>query len=187
MSTLQRNGNQQLLREAEGYLDLISALADHYQLRTENVERLARRALATLDRIIDHTDRRSRWLHLRGLALKALGRYREAIVDLEEATELDPYNLHLWLDLGYCHRRGDRLDLAIQALEEALMIDGCDAIVHYNLACYWSLANSPKLAVAYLTRAVEIDSNYRDRIADERDFDPIRGHSAFAQLTRIVI
>jgi len=77
------------------------------------------------------------------------------------------------------------LDLAVHALEEALMIDSGEAQVHYALACYWSLGNSPKMAVAYLAKALDIDPGIRDRIAGESDFDPIRRHPDFSALIRV--
>ena len=101
--------------------------------------------------------------------------------------ELDAENLHTWLALGWCHKRNQRIDLAIQALEEAMSVDPTEAIIHYNLACYWSLANNPKLAVEYLAEAFTIDPNYRDLVADEPDFDPIRGDHDFRMLTSVIV
>ena len=43
-----------------------------------------------------------------------------------------------------------RLDLAIETLQDALDIEPGEAILHYNLACYWSLANNVQLALDFL-------------------------------------
>ena len=77
--------------------------------------------------------------------------------------------------------------MAIQALEEAITIDPDAAIIHYNLACYWSLAENAKLAVEYLAEAFSIDSNYRDLVGDETDFDPIRQDPEFRALTNVIV
>ena len=124
---------------------------------------------------------------LRGQALRIMERYREAIPSLERSAELDPSNIHIWLALGWCYKRSSRLDLAIQSLEEALSVDESQAIVYYNLACYWSLACNPKLALAYLTRAFELEPPYRDLVAEEPDFDPIRSHPGFRELTSVIV
>ncbi|HQU45491.1 MAG TPA: hypothetical protein PK867_21940 [Pirellulales bacterium] len=41
--------------------------------------------------------------------------------------------------------------------------------------------------MAYLSRAIALDSNYRDMIVDERDFDPIRSDPEFRALTQIIV
>ena len=77
-------------------------------MQPENRERLAMRALETLDGMEHRTDRRSHYLFLRGLALKTLERYSEAVFPLEEAADLDPENLRIWVLLGWCHKRCGR-------------------------------------------------------------------------------
>jgi Flp pilus assembly protein TadD len=113
--------------------------------------------------------------------------YGQAIDVLDQAAELDNSNIHVWLALGWCHKRTGRLDKAIESLEEALQVDDRQAIVHYNLACYWSLAKNVKWAVEYLERAFELDPSYRDLVAQESDFDPIRGNPRFQELLTVIV
>jgi len=61
------------------------------------------------------------------------------------------------------------------------------AIVHYNLACYWSLARNARLAVQYLEQAFELDPAYRDLVPVEHDFDPIREHPRFQELMTVIV
>ena len=185
MSQYQRIRREQLLREAEGYLDLLMSFPNCWQPRRSVRDQLAQRALDTLARLDKGAGRRADALHLTGQALRAMERYREAIAPLQEAAEFDPENIHIWLALGWCHKRTGRLDLAIQALEEALSADSSQAIIYYNLACYWSLAGNAKLAVAYLSRALDMDPDYRDLVGAESDFDPIRAHPHFQALTSV--
>ncbi|HEY2413907.1 MAG TPA: hypothetical protein VGI40_16770, partial [Pirellulaceae bacterium] len=60
-------------------------------------------------------------------------------------------------------------------------------IVHYNLACYWSLAGNVKLAVAYLSQAFDLEPEYRDLVQHEADFDAIRNHPHFQALTAVIV
>ena len=60
-------------------------------------------------------------------------------------------------------------------------------MLHYNLACYWSLARNRTLALRYLSRALEIDGNFRDLIADEPDFNPLRHDPEFVALTSVIV
>jgi Flp pilus assembly protein TadD len=183
----EQSRRQQALSEAEGYLDLISGLGD-WEPDSQVRDRLAERALEVLQQLSRETAwRRGQVLFLKGQALRLMKRYREAIEPLTESSQVDPENLHVWLALAWCHKRSGRLDLAIQSLEEALALEPDEAIVHYNLACYWSLANNPLLAVAYLARSFDLDSNYRDLVGSERDFDPIRNHPDFLALTSVIV
>ena len=50
MSRSLRTRRQQLLREAEGYLDLATVCSDRWGLKTQLRDRLAERALAQLER-----------------------------------------------------------------------------------------------------------------------------------------
>ncbi len=187
MTTLKHLRCQQILREAEGYLDLIIACSEPLQLSVAVRERLAQRALDTISNLDGRRGDRAQVAYLTGQALRAMERHLEAIEQLETAAELDSNNLHVWLALGWCYKRTSRLDLAIQSLEEALALDPGRAIIYYNLACYWSLASNSKLALEYLTRAFELDPSYRELVADESDFDPIRHDPRFQELTSVIV
>lgn len=187
MFTYQRIRRKQLLRESEGYLDLATVFADRWPLDTTLRDRLAQRALDALVQLDSISGCKALVTYLRGQALRIMERYREAISSLERSAELDPSNIHIWLALGWCYKRTGRIDLAIQSLEEALSIDSSQAIVYYNLACYWSLAQNAQHALVYLTRALQIDESYRYLAAEERDFDPIRDHPGFQELTSVVV
>ncbi len=80
-----------------------------------------------------------------------------------------------------------RIDLAIESLEEALVVEPRDALIHYNLACYWSLANN-KRQVAHLPYATfDLKDHYRSLVAEESDFDAIRSDPAFQSLVRVTV
>ena len=175
------------IREAEGYLELLMACADRWELEPAVRDPLGGRALNVLMRL-DPGDRRSpHVLYLQGLAYRVMERHDEAVVPLQEAAELDPKNIHVWLTLGWCFKRTGRLQAAIEALDEALAVDPSQAILHYNLACYWSLAGHAELALEHLAIALDLGPEYRDMAADEPDFDPIREHPDFRELTSVVV
>jgi tetratricopeptide (TPR) repeat protein len=178
---------KQILREAEGYLDLAMVFLDRWPLSARQRDKLAQRALDALARVDSESACRPTVVFLRGQALRVMRKYQEAIEVLERAAELDPENIHTWLALGWCYKRIGRLDLAIQSLEEALTVEESQASVYYNLACYWSLAHNAKLALAYLAQALDLDPSYRDLIARESDFDPIRDDPGFRDLTSVIV
>jgi Flp pilus assembly protein TadD len=162
---------QQLLLQAEGYLEL----------------GMARHALDVLTRCGDPETLPDHGLYLQGQCLRELGRYHDALGPLSRAAQACPDNISIWLALGWCYKRTGKLDRAIEALEEALAVEPEDALVHYNLACYWSLAKNKRQAITYLSRAFDLEEGYRALVGDEPDFDPIRDDPAFRALLRVVV
>lgn len=178
--------DRRLLREAEGYLELVQA-PPLGELSAEAGRMLGERCLATLQRLSPPLTRRVPATMMRGYALKLAGRFAEAIGAFEAAGRLDPENTHIHLALGWCHKRSGRLDLAIQALEAGLEVDPREPILYYNLACYWALSRNAKLAARYLSRALDLDENLRELIATEADFDAVRHLAVFQAVTDVIV
>ena len=170
MKARQRVRLKQLEREAEGYLEL--DMAEH--------------ALHALDRLEDARPS-PRALYLRGEALRELKRYEQAIRPLRRAARAGPDNVHVWLALGWCYKRTGQIGSAVQTMERAVEAEPGNALVHYNLACYLSLAGDKDRALAHLSRAFARDARYRRLVHDEPDFDPIRSDPDFQALTSIIV
>jgi tetratricopeptide (TPR) repeat protein len=187
VSVINRLLRQQLVREAEGYLDLVGVLEEQWPLPSEIRERLVCRSLAVIERLGDAAALSPQIQLIKGQALRALGRYKDALEPLVAAAQADPQNIDTWLALGWCHKRVGRLDLAIESLEEALDLEPGSALVNYNLACYWSLARNKRQALAYLSHALTLDSSFRHLIDGEHDFDALREDADFQALTAITV
>lgn len=187
MQSIERIRRQRILNEIEGYLELLMLFDDALAAQAANRHRIAQRALDSLDRLAEGTRAGAIAQHLRGQALRALDRFAEAVIPLRAAADLEPENLHIWLALGWCYKRCDRLDMAIESLQEAITAKPATAIVHYNLACYWSLAHNVEAALSHLAIAFELDSDYKELVHKERDFDPIRNDPGFRQLTALLV
>ncbi|MBN2024709.1 MAG: tetratricopeptide repeat protein [Pirellulales bacterium] len=171
MSARERIRQRRIVTMAEGYLELGLPLL----------------ALESLARLGDPANFSSQALYLMGDALIALGRHAEAIAPLEQAAEIAPGNLLIWLSLGWCHKRTGHVNRAVAALEEALVAEPGEAIVHYNLSCYLSLSGDKRRALAHLAKALLIDPNFRDLVDAEPDFDPIRSDAEFQALTSVIV
>jgi len=85
--------------------------------------------------------------------------------------------------LAWCHKRTARLDAAIKDIQRALEVEPEEALLHYNLACYLSLAGRKRSALTHLARAFALDASYRELTGSEPDFDPIRSDPQFRALT----
>ena len=187
MTEYNRTRRKQILREAEGYLDLATACTEQLSLQLATRDRMAERALEALGRLDVVGRNRVEALFWEGQAYRVMERYSDAILALDKAAELEHDNVHVWLALGWCHKRTGRLDKAIESLEEALQVNDRQAIVHYNLACYWSLVRNVKFAIRFLEQAFELDPAFRDLVAEESDFDPIRDHPRFQELMSVIV
>ena len=162
---------QQQIRQAEGYLEL----------------GMPQQAISTLEKFGAGEHVPASVFYLRGEALRSLGRWTDAIVPLERAASGSPENIHIWLALGWCHKRNGRIDLAIESLEQAMEAEPQEALIHYNLACYWSLAGNKRHALAFLSKAFDLEADYRDLVSSEPDFDPIRSDPDFQTLVSVVV
>ncbi len=154
------------LASAEGYLAL----------------NLPDRALEILQGRADWATMQFEASFLTGETLRTLGQYREALKPLETAASLRPGDVGVAIALGWCYKRTHRLAQAIDSLARALREHPEEAILHYNLACYWSLANNPRKALDSLATALGLAPDIRSMVAEESDFDAIRNHPEFERL-----
>ncbi|HEV3162635.1 MAG TPA: tetratricopeptide repeat protein [Isosphaeraceae bacterium] len=154
------------LLSAEGYLEID----------------LPQRALEILQSRSDWATMQFEASFLTGEALRSLERYREALKPLEVAAGLKPGDPDVAIALGWCYKRTHRLAQAIDALGRALRENPQHPLLHYNQACYWSLANNPAKAIDALAVALDLDPKLRSWIPAESDFDSIRGHPEFERL-----
>ena len=168
MSTRHRIRRNKIHREAEGYLEL----------------GLPHAALASLARLGDPTKFDSTAMYLWGEALRALNRFEEALVPLRHAAQAAPEDIRVWLALGWCYKRTGRINAAIESLETALAADPEEALLHYNLACYWSLAGNREQSLRYLSQSLSMDPAYRRLIDGESDFDTLRSDPEFKAICR---
>jgi tetratricopeptide (TPR) repeat protein len=167
MSRIIRDRIKRQLDEAEGYLML----------------NLPGRALEILERRSDWATMQFEASFLMGEALRSLERYREALKPLEIAAGLRPSDVAVAIALGWCYKRTHRLAQAIDALERAGRHHADEPLLHYNLACYWTLAGNAAKALDELAIALDLNSELRALIADESDFDQLRGNPEFERLT----
>lgn len=187
MTDAQRVRQQMLLRHASGYIELGEILIEADEPVPASAERLLLRALATLGELPEAARGDAvAWL-LEGEALRALGRWQEALVPLGRVVEEDASRVEAWLGIGWCLKRLGRLTEAIEGLRRGLETAPEKAILHYNLACYLSLARDAATATEHLARAISLDGRYRDLSGDERDFDPIRDDPRFLAATHLAV
>lgn len=154
---------EKLLEAARGYLAL--------DMPTQ--------AIAQLDAIRDPERCPFDAHHLRGEALRQRTDYESALVEFRKALAVQPDDLSVLLGMAWCYKRVDRLDQAIAVTERAYRSAPEQAIVLYNLACYYALDGNKAQSLSWLGRALRMEKALRDLIADESDFDLLRSDPDF--------
>lgn len=186
MTAMTRHRRQTLLRHASGYIELGELLLEADKPTPASAQKLLLRALEELNQLPEPTRSKADAKLLEGEALRALGRWSDALEPLEQSAAAEPKRIEPWLGLGWCLKRLGRMVEAIEALERGLAASPQQPILYYNLACYWSLAGNTSKAIEYVTQAISIDGRFRTLTDVEPDFDPIRSDPRFVAITTVV-
>lgn len=89
----------------------------------------------------------------------------------------------LWAEAGALYEAGDYAGAAAKG-REVLAAHPGQGQVTYNTACCESLAGEADNAIEHLRQAIGIWDGCRELAKGDTDFDPIRSHPAFTELTR---
>jgi tetratricopeptide (TPR) repeat protein len=143
-------------------------------------------ALAALDKIADPEEAAFATNLLRGDALRHLERHDEALIALHLAFDEKPDDVDLLMAMAWCYKRTNQLPRAITSMERAYRIKPKEAVILYNLSCYWSLASNKTQALSWLGRALRMDNDLRRLIDDEPDFDSLRNDPDFLLIVRAI-
>ncbi len=189
METIQkdRTVRKQLLKTAEGYLELAMVFDDRWTLPNEIKANLVHHALAALEQAEQKKGDSAPILYLRGCAYKVAGEFEKAAHALTQVLEINDRFTGAYLALGWCYKRLDRLDLAIEALQFGVMRQPNHAVLHYNLACYFALSKQSENCIGHLKQALALDGTLVQSVSKEPDFDQVRTFPAFTAVMEVLI
>ena len=118
---------------------------------------------------------------------KKLSREQERNLDieigfLEGVVRRDLTYIEALQVLGDVYTRRGRFDEGLKVDEQLSRLRPADALVHYNLACSYSLTEQFEAAAAALNRA--LDLGYRDfkRLAKDADLATFRKHPLYKKI-----
>ncbi len=155
-----------MIDEAEGYLEL----------------NLPGHALRIIQRK-QHAVAQSCYLrYLRARAHQRCGNHQKAIADLKIIVERCPENPRPLIVLGSCYKRVGKIWSALHALHEAVLLEPQSALIHYNLACYWSLVRCKPQSLRYLKNAIDIDVTLRKCLRQDDDFAFLQSDPVFSAM-----
>lgn len=182
---MSRADQQHLLRQASGFLELAELLFEPDQPIPPASAKLLQRALSLMESIEPPLRQTTEARLLEAETLRALGQFEAALPLFRWAAHAAPQRVEPWLGIGWCLKRMDRLDEAIRGIRKGLEACPRQPILHYNLACYLSLAGDVQRSIDHLTKAISIDHRFRDLTQAEPDFDPIRSDPKFVAATHL--
>ena len=118
---------------------------------------------------------------------KKLSREQERNLDieidfLEGVVQRDPTYIEALQILGDDYTRRGRFEEGLEVDEQLSRLRPADALVHYNLACSYSLTEQFDSAAAALNRA--LDLGYRDFkwVSKDPDLAKFRKHSLYKKI-----
>ncbi len=118
-----------------------------------------------------------------GAILSNLKRNEEALFHLQKALEIDPKNIFALNDLGLLYTRLGRAEESLVQYLKAVEIDPNFFVGHYNICCYYSVANNKEKALYYLRKSFETGKlNNLKLLQNDTDLDNIRTMKEFREL-----
>lgn len=102
------------------------------------------------------------------------GKYLEAARIDQILCEANPANPQGWNSLGYDLLQAGDLEGAMAAYLRALDLEPGRASAHYNLARIAARMKDKPKAIEHFVRAVELQSDYVDRLDEDPDLRPLK-------------
>jgi tetratricopeptide (TPR) repeat protein len=102
----------------------------------------------------------------------------------EGVLQGDPNNVEILSLLGNLYTQAGMYEKGLQIDQRLVKMRPDDALVHYNLACSYSLLNRIGEALDELEKAVDLGYNDYIHLRSDSDLDKIRGEQRFKALVK---
>jgi len=104
------------------------------------------------------------------------------ILFMEGLTRRDPRHIEALQILGDDYTRRDRFQDGLRIDERLAHLRPRDPMVHYNLACSYSLTQQCELAAEALNTAINLGYNDFDWMARDPDLKLLREHAGYKKI-----
>ena len=104
---------------------------------------------------------------------RGLERWELMAAIAKRLTQFQPLDVQWTISFAYAVRRANSIEAAKEILLEAEQKFPKEAVIKYNLACYFCQLGNLETAKTYLKRAFEIDSSWRLQALNDEDLKPL--------------
>src|SRR5215475_10703244 len=130
-------------------------------------------ANAELDEIDPFNRAASEVLALRIAIYRGLEKWELMQEIAKRLADFQPDDIQWTISLAYATRRADSIEAAKDVLLNAAAKFPQEAVIKYNLACYFCQTGDIKTARDYLKKTFEIDLNWRIPALEDDDLKPL--------------
>ena len=101
---------------------------------------------------------------------------------LEGILEIYPAYAECLMFLGNSYTANEMFEKGLKVDVKLSKLKPCDSVVHYNLACSYSLLGSVDKALESLGKATDLGYNDIEHLESDSDLDGLRGEAGYEML-----
>ena len=92
-----------------------------------------------------------------------------------------------YINISTAYLRTKQFDLALKYLNILKSINPSRPLLHYNLACYYSLLGKPAMGMEALKEAIQNGFNDQEMLKNDPDIKKLRQNNQFGEVQKVFI
>lgn len=106
-------------------------------------------------------------------------KWDEAEINYKKALHHNKEFQETYINLSTTYFKAKKFDEALKALNELEKVNASNPLLHYNLACYYSLTNQPDASLDAIKKAVDLGYKEFKEIQTDPDLENMRVAAGF--------
>ncbi len=139
-------------------------------------------ALACFEKIASLLPKDVNALHNKGAVLFKLEKFDDAVATFDQLLDIDSDDVTAYLTKGAALFKAGKLDEAVDALNNVVKREPTDVAAWYYKASAEAMRGNTKPVVPFLSRAIEMDDDFKERAKTDPSFDSVRDTPEFKAL-----